>query len=263
MAKKKTNTTKKSTYRGNKKPSMQARKRATQVTNQKKKQNRNTQPIPKTQIIFSALQDIFGTVLILGSTFSLGSLAFQDMNSATAWLAGKMHFIFGQTAVFVGIVGIVLGIWLVFLRRLDKPFSFSWKIFTFCLLVYLFVLVSIQHFAVMQIPFTSSDQAGGIFGEKADNLLIGAFGNGGTLIILFFIATIFVLITWREFLKILPESVGQKLDITEKMWKKVKEIFMVTPAENSREKIKEPEIPAQQLTDESTSQEIPSTENET
>jgi len=263
MAKKKTNTTKKSTYRGNKKPSMQARKRATQVTNQKKKQNRNTQPIPKTQIIFSALQDIFGTVLILGSTFSLGSLAFQDMNSATAWLAGKMHFIFGQTAVFVGIVGIVLGIWLVFLRRLDKPFSFSWKIFTFCLLVYLFVLVSIQHFAVMQIPFTSSDQAGGIFGEKADNLLIGAFGNGGTLIILFFIATIFVLITWREFLKILPESVGQKLDITEKMWKKVKEIFMVTPAENSREKMMEPEIPIQRLTGESTSPENPSSGNET
>ena len=84
---------------------MQARKRATQVTNQKKKQNRNTQPIPKTQIIFSALQDIFGTVLFLGSTFSLGSLAFQDMNSATAWLAGKMHFVFGQTAFFVGIVG--------------------------------------------------------------------------------------------------------------------------------------------------------------
>lgn len=242
---------------------MQARKRATQATNQKKKQNRNTQPIPKTQIIFSALQDISGTVLILGSTFSLGSLAFQDMNSATAWLAGKMHFVFGQTAVFVGIVGIVLGIWLVFLRRLDKPFSFSWKIFTFCLLVYLFVLVSIQHFAVMQIPFISPDQAGGVFGEKVDNLLIGAVGTGGTLIILFFIATIFVLLAWREFLKILPESVGQKLDITEKMWKKVKEIFMVTPAEDSREKIKEPEISIQHLTDKTASPEISSSGNET
>lgn len=242
---------------------MQARKRATQAANQKKKQNRNTQPIPKTQIIFSALQDIFGTVLILGSTFSLGSLAFQDMNSATAWLAGKMHFVFGQTAVFVGIVGIVLGIWLVFLRRLDKPFSFSWKIFTFCLLVYLFVLVSIRHFAVMQIPFTSPDQSGGVFGEKVDELLIGAFGTGGTLIILFFIATIFVLLAWREFLKILPESVGQKLDITEKMWKKVKEIFMVTPAENSREKIKGPEIPIQHLTDKTASPKISSSGNET
>lgn len=75
--KKKTNTTKKSTYRGNKKPSMQARKRATQVTNQKKKQNRNTQPIPKTPNYFQRPAGYFRYCLILGSTFSLGAWHFK------------------------------------------------------------------------------------------------------------------------------------------------------------------------------------------
>ncbi len=226
---------------------MQARKRAPQTVAQKKKQKLAIQPAQQIQNIFSIFQDVIGVILFLGGTFSLGSLAVPEMNSLTQWLADLMHLLFGKTAVLTGIAAIVFGVWLLVLRRLEKPFSFSWRVFTFIALFYLFSLVVIQRFAVMEAPFNTPAEAGGVFGKWVDELLTGAVGSGGTLIILFFIAVVFLLFIWREIVKAFPDSLRQKLDVTSKMIQKIRPIFEINSETDQTESQKPGGIPLRKL----------------
>lgn len=251
MAQKKETSTTKSSYRGNKKPSMQARKKSSQTVSQKKKQKNAIQPAQIVQQVGNILLTFLGVVLFLGGTFSLGSLAFADMNQITRQSADAMQNLFGKTAIFAAIIAIILGIWLIILRKIKKPFSFSWRIFTFCFLLYLYILVVIQRFSDIEAPFNTPAEAGGIFGRKMDAILTGAFGSGGTLIILFFIAIVFLLIIWREIVKAFPDSLRQKLDVTSKLINKAKSIFMI-PAQDEKQEGRKSDIPLQDLPRENT-----------
>ncbi len=91
--------------------------------------------------------DTLGVVLIFSGALFLFSLKYTDMNSITEWCFRYARLYAGKSAILPGFLSVFCGIWLIILRRIKKPFSFSWKVFAFFTLVYGYVLVVIQHIA--------------------------------------------------------------------------------------------------------------------
>ncbi len=219
---------------------MQARKRAPQTISQKKKlAGKVIQPAERIKQIWEIMTLACGIFLLFGGTFALGSLFFNDMNSATFWLAEKMRFLFGKTAGFTSLVAILAGIWILFLRKIEKPFSFSFPIFVFFTMLYIYGLMLIQRFTALQAPFVDAAAGGGILGEKIDTFLVNGIGGGGTLILLFFIGAGFLLIAWRFLTRTYPEKIQQNMETTTEIIEKAKSMFSVTPAVKTEKTLKE------------------------
>ncbi len=201
----------KTTYRGDKKPAMTARKKAAQKSAQIEKKNAGVSTASLIQRILSALITLSGIVLLFTGALVLFSLRFPDMNSMTEQSVLFSRFYAGKSAGFLGVILLFLGIWLIALRRIRKPFSFSWSYFLFFLAVYLFSLVVIQHRTSRNSPFVTPEEAGGVFADSVDRTLTAAVGTAGAVIIYLFLGLVLVLIAVKELLRILPENVSQAL----------------------------------------------------
>ncbi len=197
----------KTSYRGDKKPSMAARKKAAQKAVQREKKKTGQPSGTMFQRGLSLAADISGILLLFAGALILFSLRFPEMNTVTQRCVLYVRFYAGKSGIFLGLVVLFLGIWLIALRRIRKPFSFSWRYFLFFTVVYLFALVVIQHDSNLRTPFVSPEQAGGVFADSIDRMLITALGTAGAAILYVFIGLILLLIFGRELLRILPENV--------------------------------------------------------
>ncbi len=124
----------KASYRGDKKPSMAARKKAATIAAKRNKKALSNTPL-SFYSIFSIFADFIGLLLLLSGILIFFSLKFPEMISLTEWCSRFILFYAGKSAYFSGGIFVLAGLWILILRRIKKPFSFSWKFFIFFIVV--------------------------------------------------------------------------------------------------------------------------------
>ncbi len=185
----------KASYRGDKKPSMAARKKAATTAAQRNKRNASHAAL-SVRSIFSILADLIGLILLFSGTLIIFSLKFPDMISLTGWCSQLTIFYSGKSAYLTGCIFILIGLWILILRRIKKPFSFSWKIFFFLIVVYQYVLVLIQHKTNSNSFASYSELTGGFAADKIDDALNVAVGNTGSVLVYGFAGLLLLLVAW-------------------------------------------------------------------
>lgn len=219
----------KTSYRGNKKPSMAARKKAAQTAALQNQKTTVKTPTISFYRISRMAADTLGVVLIFSGALFLFSLKYTDMNSITEWCFRYARLYAGKSAILPGVLSVFFGIWLIILRRIKKPFSFSWKVFAFFTLVYGYVLVVIQHIANTTSPFTSPDQSGGILADAIDKKLTSALGATGSAIIYGFVAILILMVTWKWLSKRIPAGLRKIPGFILQLPKKLRSLFIFAP----------------------------------
>lgn len=187
----------KASYRGDKKPSMAARKKAATIAAKRNKKALSNTPL-SFYSIFSIFADFIGLLLLLSGILIFFSLKFPEMISLTEWCSRFILFYAGKSAYFSGGIFVLAGLWILILRRIKKPFSFSWKFFIFFIVVYQYILVLIQHEenADAYVYGKFANLAGGVVAGQIDAALFTAVGNAGSILIYCFSALIMLLIAW-------------------------------------------------------------------
>lgn len=222
----------KTSYRSDKKPSMAARKKAAKTIALRNKKTAVQTPAISLYRISGMAADTFGVILIFTGALFLFSLKFSDMNSITEWCFRNIRLYTGKSAILIGFLAVFFGIWLIILRRIKKPFSFSWKIFACFTLVYGYVLIVIQHIANTTSPFTSPDQSGGILADAVDKTITSALGAIGSAIIYGFFAILILMFIWKWVSKRVPAGILNVFHSVLKFPKKLHSLFVFAPKIN-------------------------------
>ncbi|NMA12405.1 MAG: DNA translocase FtsK [Chloroflexi bacterium] len=231
----KRNTKKKTpTYRNNKKPAIRARAKAPK-TIAERKNKKAIQPSDQIRRIAEWLLVIIGIVLLFSGTFALGSLAFHEMNDMTGQVAASLRGVFGKTAGFISLLTLAFGAWLLFFRKIKTDFSISRKIFAYLIALFVYITLLIQRFAVIQTPFGTSANGGGVLAEVIDQQFVRAIGNVGVLILYFFMGVVFLLIAWRAISRRYSDQIQQNIESTSMMLDKAKTMFLINHQKGEEE----------------------------
>lgn len=222
------------TYRNNKKPAIRARAKAPK-TIAERKNRKAIQPSDQIRRIAEWLLIIFGIVLLFSGTIALGSLAFHEMNDMTREAAASLRGIFGKTAGFISLVTLVFGAWLLFFRKIKTDFTISWKIFVYLIALFVYITLLMQRSAVIQAPFGTSANGGGVLAELIDQQFVRAIGSAGVLILYFFLGVVFLLIAWRVISRRYSEQIQQNIESTSTMLDKAKTMFLINHQKDEEE----------------------------
>lgn len=222
------------TYRNNKKPAIRARAKAPK-TIAERKNRKAIQPSDQIRRIAEWLLIILGIVLLFSGTIALGSLAFHEMNDMTREAAASLRGVFGKTAGFISLVALGFGAWLLFFRKIKTDFTISWKIFAYLIALFVYITLLMQRSAVIQAPFGTSANGGGVLAELIDQQFVRAIGNAGVLILYFFLGVVFLLIAWRAISRRYSDQIQQNIESTSTMLDKAKTMFLINHQKDKEE----------------------------
>ncbi len=181
-----------SNYRRDKKPDLNSRRR--NINNLSKTEKSSFSE--RFQTLLHKLDtwlNMLCIFLILISIVFYFSLKNSVQNELSAWCSNLNELLAGKTALFSIFFTIFISLWILcrYSARIPK---ITWEKFFFFSGFYLYILILIQHFSRDENNAVLPQNGGGILAAQFDNFLRTSIGSIGTLLILFFLACIFILI---------------------------------------------------------------------